>query len=163
MRGNRACFENEFSKEGGMGPLQYMVVGFDGDYFGREILPELVRLSKKNVIRVVDLLFVTRDANGDVTSRELAQMLPDHASLLASGPHLITETFTQDDIDVVGASIPDDTTVALLLFEHRWASRLDQAVHHMNTTLTGTGPRFDYRVVGIEQTLASMAGASRSI
>jgi hypothetical protein len=146
-----------------MGPLQYMVVGFDHDYFAREILPELVRLSRKNIIRVVDLLFVTRDASSDVTSHELAEMLPDHASLLATGPHIITERFTQDDIDVVGESIPDETSVALLLFEHRWASRLDEAVHHMNTMLTSPDTRFEYRALGIEQTLATMAGVPRSI
>src|SRR5687768_5706075 len=113
-----------------MGPLQYMVVGFERDYFSAEILPELVRLTKSNVIRVVDLLFVIRDAESIITSHEMSQVLPQHTGLISN-----PEWFTQDDIDVVGETLPDDSSVALLLLEHRWASRLDGAVHHANSFL----------------------------
>jgi hypothetical protein len=144
-----------------MGPLQYMVMRFNRDYFAGEILPELARLSKKNVIRVVDLLFVSRDADSVVTSQELAQMLPDHAGMLPIRPDAVPEWFTQDDVEVVGESIPDNCSVALLLFEHRWASRLDHAVHEVNTSNAGDSP-FESRALGIEQSLAAQAGVSRT-
>ena len=144
-----------------MGPLQYMVMRFNRDYFANEILPELARLSRKNVIRVIDLLFVSRDAAGVVTSSELGQMLPNHAGLLPIRADAAPEWFTQDDIDVVGESIPDGCCVALLLFEHRWASRLDHAVHEANTKNTGTDSPFEGRAIGIEQSLAAQAGVSR--
>lgn len=143
-----------------MGPLQYMVMGYKRDDFNAEILPELVRLSKKNVIRVIDLLFVTRGPDSAVTSQELAQMLPDHADLVTNPPDSVSEWFTQDDIDVVGESLPDDSTVALLLFEHRWAARLDQAVHEANASLLDKNGPAHMRAIEIEQMLAAGAGAT---
>jgi hypothetical protein len=137
-----------------------MVMGFKRDYFSTEILPELARLSKKNVIRVIDLLFVMRDSESVVTSQELAQLLPDHAGLISNPPEMVTEWFTQDDIDAVGESLPDNASVALLLFEHRWAARLDEAVQQANTSLVEKDGKSPVQVIEIEQFLAAAAGAT---
>ncbi len=45
------------------GPIEYVVVAFDGNKFNGKILPELERLSHKDLIRVVDLLFIIKDDN----------------------------------------------------------------------------------------------------
>jgi hypothetical protein len=134
-----------------------MVVGYERDYFGAEIIPELVRLSKSNIIRVVDLIFVNRDAESVVTSHEMAQVLPQHASLIAN-----PEWFTQDDIDVVGETLPDDSSVALLLLEHRWATKLDGAVHYANSFLGNAEVPAESRSIEIEQLLATGAGVNVS-
>ena len=41
---------------------------------------------------------------------------------------------TQDDIDVAGNILPNGTSVALILFEHKWAVRLNDAVGQVNAT-----------------------------
>jgi hypothetical protein len=118
-----------------MGPLQYMVVSFEARYFARAIIPELHALSEKEVIRVIDLVVVRRDARGAVSSMELADLLPDKAVLISSTFDPEDSWFAQDDIDLVGESLPDGSAVALLLFEHLWASRLDEAVRRANGSL----------------------------
>ena len=47
-----------------MGPVQMLVLGFEGDHFTGEILPELRRLKDADVIRMIDMLFVRKDAAG---------------------------------------------------------------------------------------------------
>ena len=49
-----------------MGPVQMLVLGFEGDHFTGEILPELRRLKDADVIRMIDMLFVRKDADGEV-------------------------------------------------------------------------------------------------
>ena len=47
-----------------MGPLEYAVFRFQGNEFNGEILPALGRLVDSGTIAVLDLLFITKDADG---------------------------------------------------------------------------------------------------
>ena len=50
-----------------MGPIQMMSIAFDGNHFKGEILPELERLKRKKIVRIIDMLFVRKDSLGDVS------------------------------------------------------------------------------------------------
>ena len=80
------------------GPMQMLIVGFDGNEFKGEILPELRRLGDQDVVRLIDLLLVSKDENGEVTrleisdlsertgGRALFQRQRDHRSFGGEGP-----------------------------------------------------------------------------
>ena len=51
----------------GYGPIQMLVVGFDGNRFRGEIWPELERLKREGVVRIIDLMLVRKDEAGAVT------------------------------------------------------------------------------------------------
>jgi uncharacterized membrane protein len=57
-----------------LGPLEYLVVEFEGDHFTGEILPELHSLHDQGIVRVVDLVLVQKDAEGSITVRELSDL-----------------------------------------------------------------------------------------
>ena len=46
------------------GPLQMWTIAFDGNRFKGEILPELERLKREGIVRIVDLLAVRKDEAG---------------------------------------------------------------------------------------------------
>jgi hypothetical protein len=46
-----------------MGPVDYLLVGFPGNKFTGKIMPELVDLEQRNIVRIIDLVFVTKDSN----------------------------------------------------------------------------------------------------
>ena len=58
-----------------MGPLEYVVIEFEGNHFTGEILPELHALRNQGVLRVVDLVFIQKDEAGNVMARD-AHVLP---------------------------------------------------------------------------------------
>jgi hypothetical protein len=116
-----------------MGPLQYMVIGYDPSHFRDDVLPELNSLSHRNVIRLLDILFVHRGHDGEVSSQELTEVMPEQHELLASLEQ--DEWFTQEDVAVVGENLPNGCAVALLLFEHCWAFRLEEAASQANEFL----------------------------
>ena len=49
-----------------IGPVEYMIVSFPGNQFKGEIAPALAKLIESNTIRIIDLAFVTKDADGNI-------------------------------------------------------------------------------------------------
>jgi hypothetical protein len=136
-----------------MGPLQYIVVGYERDHFRDDLIPELSSLSRRNVIRILDVLVVKRDADGIVSSMELAELLPEERYLLTEPDR--DEWITQDDVDLVGENMPCGSTVALLFFEHTWASRLEDLVLRANQFLGEDEAAFPGVASEIEHLLAA--------
>jgi hypothetical protein len=136
-----------------MGPLQYLVVGYDQDHFRDDLIPELTSLSERQVIRMLDLLIVKRDETGRLSSLELTEILPDEGDLLSRPDH--DEWITQDDVDVAGENLPNGSSVALLFFEHAWANRLEDVVMQAGRFLGDDESAFPDVSSRIEQLLAT--------
>src|SRR6186713_659541 len=49
-----------------VGPIQMTTLAFQGNHFRGEILPELERLKREKIVRVLDMLLVRKDSEGDV-------------------------------------------------------------------------------------------------
>ena len=49
-----------------IGPVEYMIVSFPGNQFTGEIAPALAKLVESNTIRIIDLAFVGKSADGEV-------------------------------------------------------------------------------------------------
>ena len=74
------CTMDEF------GPVQILVVGFDGTTFKGEILPELQRLKEQGIIRLVDMVAVAKDQDGEIFGVELSDLSQDSARSSARSP-----------------------------------------------------------------------------
>lgn len=145
-----------------MGPLQYLVIGYNHNHFRDYVLPELSSLTRRKVIRVIDIVFVTRDARGMVETKETTQAVPECEGLISSGKQdNLFESFTRDDIDMVGESLPSGTSVALVLFEHCWADRLEEEVHKANQYIGQGGSTAGDLAFNLEQRLASGTHVAR--
>lgn len=112
------------------GPIDYIIVGFEGNNFKGEILEELQKAVEAGTISVLDLGLILRDADGTVTSVELT----DTGSLKIEGG-LITD----DDINEVGELLEDNSSAGLLIVEQLWAKGLKQAIINANGTLLDEG------------------------
>src|SRR3954447_23376651 len=56
------------------GPVQILVVGFDNIEFTGKILGELRRLKEHDIVRLVDLVVVAKDSDGEVAGVELSDL-----------------------------------------------------------------------------------------
>ncbi len=111
-----------------LGPLEYLVVGFEGNRFTGQILSELRAARDKGIIRVVDLLVIKKDDQGNVTALELSDLKGEDAAALGPLAGDLMGFFAQDDIQQAAANIPNDSAAGLLLFEHTWAIGLKEAI-----------------------------------
>jgi hypothetical protein len=111
-----------------MGPVQMLVIGFEGGEFRGEIAAELERLREDDTIRVLDLVVVAKDADGNVSAAEgeegLALRLLDVTD--ADLAHL--EEADTADLWEATAAIPPGAAAAVVLIEHRWAIPLRDAI-----------------------------------
>ena len=57
-----------------LGPVEYIIVGFPGNKFNGEIAPELIALVESGTVRVLDLIFIGKDADGSVLSFEIDEL-----------------------------------------------------------------------------------------
>ncbi len=111
-----------------LGPLEYVVIGFEGNRFDGSIAREIEKVVASKTIRLVDVVFVGRDADGAAVIIELSNT--DDPRFASFAP-LLTDVkglFTPEDLEALADSLPLGTSGLALLFEHRWAENLKDAI-----------------------------------
>ena len=112
-----------------LGPIEVLLIGFPGNQFNGEILPELERLVEAETITIVDGLLITKDANGDV---ELIEFSEDEANpeaaRLASLLDQVESLVSDEDVAELAETLEPDSSAAVLVFEHTWAKPFRDAV-----------------------------------
>ena len=111
-----------------LGPLEYLVVGFEGNRFTGQILRELRAARDKGIIRVVDLLFLTKDESGNLAAMELSDLSGEEAEQLGPIAGDLLQVLEPDDVEAAASNIPTNSSAGLLLFEHTWAVGLKEAI-----------------------------------
>ena len=110
-----------------VGPVQYIVVAFPGNEFKGEIVPALADLVDRGMIRILDLAFVLKDAEGNVVAMELSDLgdAAKHYEPLGAEP---AGLFNDEDLAAAGEELEPNTSAALLVWEDVWATRLRDAL-----------------------------------
>jgi hypothetical protein len=122
-----------------LGPISYLVVEFPGNKMTGEGLPILVDLVDRGLIRILDLLFVTRDDDGTATVLNLADIDGDGELDLTIFEGVSSGLFDDDDVADAAATIAPGSSAAVLLFEHRWAGPFVDALRRGGAELVAAG------------------------
>ena len=122
-----------------MGPVDYLVVKFPGNKFNGEIAPELVRLEKNGIVRVIDLVFVLKDQNGNVMITEAKNLGGVAGDAFSAFAGKASEWFSIDDIEAIAAVLPDNSSAGILLYENTWAVHLKEAALNSGAVVVDTG------------------------
>ncbi len=111
-----------------IGPIEILVISFPGNEFNGDVAPALAELVQTGTIRVIDLVFVAKDAAGDVAALELSEL--DEATSAAFRPHVEEPSgmLAEEDIADLAAELEPASSAAILMFEHVWATRFRDAV-----------------------------------
>ena len=112
----------------GIGPVEYIIIGFPGSEFAGEIVPALADLVQQDVIRILDLVVVSKDEAGEVTVLEVDEDGTVSAFMTLDGD--LGDYLGPDDIEHAAAAIEPGATAALLIWEDRWAQPLADAVRN---------------------------------
>ncbi len=82
-----------------LGPLEYSVIGFEGNRFNGEIAKEIGAVVDSGVIAIVDLVFVTKDIDGNATSLELDNKDDPRFAGFAGMLEGLTGLLTEEDVE----------------------------------------------------------------
>jgi len=109
-----------------VGPVEYLVVGFPGNKFKGEIAPALAKLVDDGLIRVLDLIFIGKDADGTIVSFEIDEVDQEASFTVVVG--VVGGLIGQDDIAHAAAALEPGSSAALLVWEDVWAAPFADAV-----------------------------------
>jgi uncharacterized membrane protein len=130
-----------------MGPTQLLIVlGLDRHGFDEALLSEFERLRAEEIVRVLDVLAVERDANGEVVVRQLGDADTDVSIDADCGVELLEE-------------IPSGSSATLVLLEHHWAWRL----HEVVAALRGFGIGDGFVICPVDRASVGAAGPAVSV
>ena len=118
-----------------LGPVEYAVIAFPGNKFKGDIAPELQRLTAQGTIRIIDLTFIKRDADGTVEIVELDALAPDEAAAFAEIDGEIDGLLSDEDLASICEEIPPDSSAAILVWENSWAAPLTRALREADGML----------------------------
>jgi hypothetical protein len=109
-----------------IGPVEYMVLGFPENKFDGSIAPELMKLVDDGTVRIIDLVFITKDADGIVTAVEFDD--DDDLAGFGAIEGDVGGLIGPEDVEFVADGLEPDSAVALLIWEDVWAKPLVEAL-----------------------------------
>ena len=123
----------------GVAPVDYIAVAFPGNKFSGAILPEIRKLVDAGTIRVLDLVIITKDEEGNVAAIEASEASPELAASLAAlgieGKNLLG----QDDFEDIGEALEPNSTCGLMVWENVWAADFAKSLRDADGILLGQG------------------------
>lgn len=122
-----------------MGPVDYLVVEFPEGRLTGEGLPLLVDLVDRGIIRVLDLVFVRKRADGTVEGVELTDVDHDGTLDLVVFEGVTTGLVDADDLAEAAGVLDVGSIAAILVYENRWAAPLASALRRGGGQLVAGG------------------------
>ncbi len=134
------------------GPVQILVVGFEHGKFEGKALAELRRLREQDIVRLVDLLFVQKDEQGEIAEIEISDLPREEMAELGAVAGALLgfgaageegaeagalagaargeegSLIDEEKVWYLADAIPPGTAAAIALLEHRWAIPLRDAI-----------------------------------
>jgi Family of unknown function (DUF6325) len=111
-----------------LAPVDYLIVAFPGNQFKGEIAPALADLVEKGTIRIIDLAFVAKDADGNIGAFELTDIDPEVRQGFENMGVEVNGLFNEEDLQAAGEELEPNSSAALLVWENLWAKDVAQAI-----------------------------------
>jgi hypothetical protein len=111
----------------GLGPIDIVIIGFPGNKFSGQIAPAMMELVDNGTIRIIDLLFVMKDANGVVTTVDVADLDPENGPSFMAIDVVQPGALGSDDAEEVSEDLPSNCAALLVAFENAWAEKFVDA------------------------------------
>jgi hypothetical protein len=122
-----------------MGPIDYIVVEFPGSKMTGEGFPLLVDLVDRGIIRIIDLVFVTKDLDGSVRGIAIADLDSDGKLDLAAFEGASSGLLGEDDVQEASDVLEPGSSAGILVYENVWAGPFASAVRRGGGQLVASG------------------------
>ncbi len=122
-----------------LGPVDYLVVEFPAGQqnFTGDMAKELAHLIDAGTVRLLDLLILTKNADGSVDAYEIDDF--DALDELRIAETQIAEILAADDVVQLAEAMEPGTTAGAIVWENKWAAPFASAARHSGGQLIATG------------------------
>jgi len=122
-----------------LGPVDYVIIEFPADAanFTGEMADELVALAERGTIRVIDVLVLVKDDDGEVEAMELSDL--DNLGALERLEGELAEMLAEEDVAHLAAAMDPGSTAGVLIYENVWAAPFASAARRSGGRLIANG------------------------
>jgi hypothetical protein len=119
----------------------YVVIEFPAGKadFSGAMAEKLKALVEAGIVRVLDLLIITKDAGGGVDAFELHDFDNPDADALRELGGEFTELLSEEDVGHIAAALEPGTVAAALVWENTWAAPFGASIRHSGGQLVASG------------------------
>lgn len=124
-----------------MGPVDYIVVEFPvgkADFSG-EMGWRLLTLVELGLIRVLDLVFIKKEADGSFDAMELHEFEDSEIGILRELEYELAELLAEDDVKAIAEALEPGSIAAVLVWENSWAAPFASSVRRSGGQLAASG------------------------
>ena len=122
-----------------LGPVDFVIVEFPAgkSNFTGEMADELVKLVDAGIIRLIDVLVLTKDENGDIDAVELEDV--DDLGELARLEADLAELLAEEDVVNLAAAMEPGSVAGVVVYENLWAAPFASAARRAGGQLIADG------------------------
>jgi hypothetical protein len=110
------------------GPVDFLALEFKTDQLTGEGMDALLNLVENKIIRIIDLVIILKDEDGDHAVLEMEELAPNMLAVFDPLEVEISGIIQVEDIEMIAEAMENNTTAALMLFENLWAIKFAEAV-----------------------------------
>jgi hypothetical protein len=122
-----------------LGPVDWIVVEFPGSRFSGQIAPALLDLVERDLVRVLDLLVLKKDADGTLEAFELSDLDEGEIGELRTYESELAMLLSEEDVTSLAAAIEPGSSAGVLVWENTWAAPFASAVRRSGGQLVASG------------------------
>jgi hypothetical protein len=111
-----------------IGPVDYAIIAFPGNKFQGDIAPAIADLVDAGTIRIIDIAFVGKDADGSTVAMEMTELDPAVQKGLEKLGIEVSGLFSDDDLVGAAEGLEPNSSAALLIWENVWARKVAQSM-----------------------------------
>lgn len=119
----------------GVGPVDVVIIDFPGNKFSGDIAPAIAELVESGTIRLLDLLFVSKDSDGVVTTLSIADLDPTAGPSFMSLDIAFPGSLDTDDADELSDDLAPNSSALVVAFENTWAAKFTDAIRAANAVV----------------------------
>jgi hypothetical protein len=136
------------------GPIDVVVIGFPaGAPMTGDATPILLDLVDRGIVRVLDALFVRKQADGTFAGFNLSDLDADTAGDLTVFAGATSGLLDDDDVAAAASEIEPGSAALMIVYENTWAAHFIAAVRRNGGELIGR------QRVGVEQLIDALDAA----
>ena len=109
-------------------PLEYALIKFEDAKPTGKIVPELLDLAARGIVRFIDIVFIHKEADGNIRTVELNDLDPESYEMFVPIGEHVSGLFTTDDLEIAASKLAEGSAAMLILWENLWVAGIGKAI-----------------------------------
>jgi hypothetical protein len=123
-----------------LGPVDWLVVQFPGADFGKgQVAPFLQDLVERDLVRVLDMLFLRKDAEGALEVFEISDLDSNELGEIRTAEADLAMVLSEQDVEDLATTIEPGNSAAVLVWENLWGAPVGAAGRPAGGQLVASG------------------------